>query len=313
MDIWNGFDGCPENSGPVVATIGNYDGVHRGHRTILEQVKAEAARRNARSLLITFDPHPTRVLAPHAAPRLMQTRRQKLDTLEEAGLDAVWILEFTRELAGQTGEDFFSHLRSRIDLQAVRVGRNFRFGRGRKGDIDVLERIGAQQGFDVVGVEQVRTEGMTVSSTAIRAAVSEGDVEGATRMLGRPFAVSGEVVAGEGRGAGLSFPTANVDAENELWPRAGVYVTECLARTRRYPSVTNVGLRPTFGDAEKPTVECHLLEFEGELRGERVEVRFLAHLRDEQRFDGPDALADQIARDCAAAAAYFENQPIAAR
>ncbi len=313
MDIWNGFDGCPEGAGPIVATIGNYDGVHRGHRAILEQVKAEAERRGARSVLITFDPHPTQVLAPHAAPRLMQTRRQKLDTLEACGLDAVWILGFNRELAAQTGEEFFENLRRQIDLRAVRVGRNFRFGRGRKGDIDAMERIGAEQGFDVLGVEQVQLDGVTVSSTAIRGAVAEGDVETAARMLGRPFALGGEVVAGQGRGKGLSFPTANVDAENELWPRVGVYITECLARARRHASVTNVGVRPTFGDGDRPVVECHLLDFEGELRGERVEVRFLAPLRDEKRFQNPNELADQIARDCAAATAYFENQPIAAR
>ena len=253
------------------------------------------------------------MLAPHAAPRLMQTRRQKLDILEAAGLDAVWFLTFDKALAAQTGAQFFETLRSRIDLQAVRVGRNFRFGRGRKGDIDEMERIGAVQGFDVGGVEQVRIEGVTVSSTAIRAAVAEGDVHHAAHLLGRPFALSGEVVAGEGRGTGLRFPTANVAAENELWPRTGVYITECLALARRYPSVTTLGVRPTFGADEEPVVECHLLEFEGNLRGERVEVRFLEHLREETRFSGHEELADQIARDCAAATSYFENQPIAAR
>lgn len=309
MNVWNGIEDFPDRTRPFVAAIGNFDGVHLGHREILRRVREHAARRDADSLLVTFEPHPARVVAPERAPALLHTRRQKLDTLEECGLDDVLILRFDAGVAELGGEEFFSRLLAeRIRFDAVFVGENFRFGRGREGDRHLLEHIGAHRGFTVHEVEPVlAADGTTISSSAIRRALAAGDAPAARRMLGRPFTVVGEVVRGEGRGRSLDCPTANVHVANETLPRTGVYVTEAVVLASRMPSVTNVGRRPTVG-GDRVTVETHLLEFDDDLYGETIEVRFLEKLRDERRFDDLPALADQLARDRAAAEAFFQNR-----
>lgn len=310
MRIFNGIDRYAGAAGPVVASIGNYDGVHLGHQEILRRVVQDGLRRGVPSMLISFDPHPAAVVAPERRPRHLQTRRQKLDSLEATGLTDLLILPFTPALASLSGEEFFSDVLSpRVRFASIHVGDSFRFGRGRGGDVETLRRIGAIEGFEVEGVPPVRVDGITVSSSAIRAAVEAGRVEQARRMLGRPFSVLGEVVPGDGRGAEIRFPTANIAVENEIIPAVGVYVTETVALAARYPSVTNVGVRPTFGGRDV-TVETHLLDFEDDLYTERIEVRFLARIRDEMRFGSAVELGDQIARDRAAAEAFFLNQPI---
>ena len=307
MIVWNGMDAYPHDAAPVVASIGNYDGVHLGHRAILESVVAAAKRRGIQSLLVTFDPHPLSVVAPAKRPRLLQTRRQKLDILAECGIDGVLILKFDAAFAAMTGEEFFrTFLKGRVTPAAIHVGASFRFGHDRAGDVDLLCRIGAEMGFEVVGIPQVEVSNEIVTSSAIRRIVEDGDVERAGRMLGRPFALTGEVVGGDGRGRTLDFPTANLDVENELIPRRGVYVTEASVLSSRNAAVTNIGVRPTFG-GETLVVETHLIDFDEEVLGERMEVRFLARLRDEKRFLSPDELADQIARDRAAAVAFFQS------
>ncbi len=307
MIVWYGIERFPAGAPPVVATIGNYDGVHLGHRAILASVVSSARGLGARSLLITFEPHPLAVVAPSRRPKLLQTRRQKLDSLEDAGLDGVLVLRFDRGLAALTGAQFFeSFLRGHVSPRAIHVGDSFRFGHDRAGDVSLLRRLGGELGFEVVGVPPVIVDDEVVSSSAIRRAVEQGEVERARRMLGRPFALTGEVVGGEGRGRTLDFPTANLDVENEMVPLRGVYVTEALVLSSRFGSVTNVGVRPTFG-GDALVVETHLIDFDDDLYGERIEIRFLARLRDERRFAGPAELADQIARDRAAATAYFEG------
>jgi len=313
MKIWNGIESYPETAERVVATIGNYDGVHLGHQTILRSAVQAARRAERASVLLTFEPHPLTVVAAERRPRLIQTRRQKLERLEAMGLDAVLILRFDAELAALSGEEFFAQvLCGPIEFEAIHVGSNFRFGRGRGGDVDLLRALGKRHGFAVVAVPPVGLEQGVVSSSAVRKAIEDGDVALATEMLGRPFALVGEVVQGEGRGRALEFPTANLDTDNELLPRRGVYVTETVALATRHVSVTNVGIRPTYGGGAM-TVESHLLDYDGDLYGESIEVRFLARIRDERKFSGPRELADQIARDRAAAAAYFENLPLATR
>jgi len=313
MKIWNGIESYPATASRVVATIGNYDGVHLGHQAIVRSV-VEAARRVERaSVLITFEPHPLTIVAAERRPRLIQTRRQKLERLEAMGLDVVLILRFDAELASLSGEEFFSQVVcGPIGFEAIHVGSNFRFGKGRGGDVELLRALGIRHGFAVVAVSPVSIERGVVSSSAVRKAVEDGDVGLAMEMLGRPFALVGEVVEGEGRGRTLEFPTANLDTDNELLPRRGVYVTETVALATRQASVTNVGIRPTYGGGAM-TVESHLLDYDGDLYGESIEVRFLARLRNERKFSGPQELADQIARDRAAAAAYFENLPLATR
>jgi riboflavin kinase/FMN adenylyltransferase len=313
MKVWNGIESFPEGGPRCVATIGNYDGVHRGHQAILRSVVDAARRGGLASALLTFEPHPLSVVAPERTPRLLQTRRQRLESLEATGLDGVLILRFDRDLAALSGEQFFAQvLCGPVAFESIHVGRTFRFGHGRSGDVELLGIIGKSHGFDVVTVSPVEIEGGVVSSSAIRKAVGDGDVETALAMLGRPFAVAGEVVAGQGRGRALQFPTANLESENDLLPRRGVYVTETLALATRHASVTNVGIRPTF-NGDSMTVETHLLDFDDDLYGQRVEVRFMARLRDEQRFSSPAQLSDQIARDRAAAEAFFQNLPLPTR
>ncbi len=311
MKIWNHIERYPKNAGPVVATIGNYDGVHRGHRLILSDVVGSAMARKLTSLLITFDPHPLEVIAPERRPRLLQTRGQKLESLESADLDAVLILKFDRELAALTGERFFqSVLDSRVDLAEVRIGENFRFGHDRAGGVELLTAIGDRRGFTVVSVPAVKIDGVTVSSSRTRALIRDGKMEPAAEMLGRPYAIRGEVTHGDGRGRKLHYPTANLAARNELLPLTGVYVTEVVVGAARHASVTNVGSRPTFRSGGVG-VETHLIDFEGDLYGEIMEVRFLARIRGEEKFADGVELSDQIARDLAAAEAFFENGRLA--
>ena len=311
MIVWNALEAFPTGREPICATIGNFDGVHLGHQAILASVISAAKRRSAPSLLISFDPHPLAVVAPSRGPKLLQTRRQKLETLEATGLDGMLMLPFDRELAALTGEEFFgTYLAARIRFATVHVGSNFRFGHARGGDIRLLQTIGTEHSFSVVAVPPVTVDGETVSSSAIRTAIEGGDVTRARALLGRPFAVTGEVVRGEGRGRVLDFPTANVAVDNETVPCRGVYVTETLAFGLRFPSITNVGVRPTFGGSTL-SVESHLIDVEEDLYGERVEVRFLARLRDELKFAGPAELADQLARDRAAATSYFSGLTLA--
>lgn len=312
MRIWNGIESFPSEAGTVVASIGNYDGVHLGHRAILSRVVEGARRRGQRSLLLTFDPHPLAVLAPGRKLRRLQTRGQKLESLEQAGLSDLLILQFDEALAALSGEEFFQQmLGDRVRFAAIHVGANFRFGRRRAGDIDLLKRIGVLCGFDVEAVPTLEIDGKTVSSSAIRETLDAGQVELAARMLGRPFAVHGEIVRGDNRGHDLACPTANLAIENEIVPARGVYLTEAVVLARRVSSLTNVGLRPTFGaDESGLTVETHLLDFDDDLYGERMEVRFLARLRDEQRFDSAERLAAQLERDREAARSYFEERAI---
>jgi len=307
MKVWNGIARFPDDQRKVVATIGNYDGVHLGHQAILRQVVNNARERNVESLLITFEPHPLSVVAPERTPQLVQTRSQRLISLEETGLDSVLLLEFDGEMAALDGEEFFTRvLDDCMNFAAIHVGSGFRFGHGRTGDADLLARIGRERGFDVLGVPAVEIEGHTVSSSLIRRSIGEGNVERARKLLGRPFALCGEVVRGEGRGRRLRFPTANLLVENALLPSPGVYVTETIASASRYPSVTNIGTRPTFG-GRTLSVESHLIDFEDDLYGVRIEVRFLARIRDEMGFANATELGDQIARDRAAAESYFQN------
>jgi riboflavin kinase/FMN adenylyltransferase len=305
MKVLNGLDDLPEGRRPVVASIGNYDGVHRGHRAILKAAVADGRARGLDVSLITFDPHPLTVVAPDRRPRPVQTRGQKLRSLEQTGIDEVLILRFDMALAQLEGAAFFNdYLMPRCPLAAVHVGRNFRFGRGRRGDLDVLSEIGEKAGFDVRGVDSVEVDGCVVSSSSIRNAVSAGDVALAARLLGHPFALTGLVARGEARGRELGFPTANLEPDNVLIPRNGIYLTEVRALAGRHAAMTNVGLRPTF-NGERLCVETHLLDFDQDLYGQRIEILFLERLRDEQRFEGPLQLADQLARDRAATESYF--------
>ncbi len=306
-DAWRRSD-LPRGA---VGTIGNYDGVHRGQQAILERVVARARAAGRDSAVITFDPHPLRVLQPEAAPPALTTAAQKRRLLAERGVDYLLVVRFTPEVAETPAERFVSEfLAGRLALAAVFVGRRFAFGRRREGDLALLERVGAAAGLETVGVDELTEEGSPISSTRVRQAVAAGRVEEAWRLLGRPFAVEGAVVRGDGRGREIGWPTANMETANELLPGDGVYATRIRAGPRQAarPAVTNVGVRPTVGEGAARVVETHLLDFEGDLYGEEVEVGFERRLREERRFPSLDELSRQIGRDVEAAREYFAGE-----
>lgn len=285
---------------PVV-TIGNFDGVHLGHQSILAALRQRADALHGTAVVVTFDPHPQKVLHPDAAPLLIATPAQKERWLAAAGVDHLLIVPFTAALAALEPADFVDQvLLADLDVRAVHVGRNFRFGRGRSGDVATLEDLGRRRGFHAEAVPGVRLQGARISSSRVREALGRGDVELAARLLGREEEIEGVVVAGDGRGRTLGVPTANLRADNELVPRAGVYATRLVLDGRALPAVTNIGTRPTFPGAGAAT-ETHVLDFDGDLVGRSVALRFRARLRDERRFDTPADLVRQIRDDVAAA------------
>jgi len=287
---------------PVV-TIGNFDGVHLGHQAILATLRSRADARRGTAVVVTFDPHPQKVLHPEGAPLLIATPEQKVRWLAGTGVDRLVIVPFTAALAGLEPADFVDQVLLR-DLTAceVHVGRNFRFGRGRSGDIVTLEDLGLTRGFRAEAVAGVRLEGTRISSSRIREALARGDVELAARLLGRAEEIEGVVVPGQGRGRTLGIPTANLRAANELVPSSGVYATRLVLDGTARPAVTNIGTRPTFPGAGA-ALETHVLDFDGDLVGRPVALRFIARLRDERRFATPADLVRQIHDDIAAARA----------
>ncbi|HEU4400714.1 MAG TPA: bifunctional riboflavin kinase/FAD synthetase [Candidatus Polarisedimenticolia bacterium] len=307
MRVFSDIPALRRHLGAAVATVGNFDGLHRGHRAILEKVLARARAVRGSSLLFTFEPHPLKILAPERAPLMITTRRQKLALLEQAGIEFVLNLPFTMELASVSAEQFVrQHLAEGLGVKEVYVGANFNFGRGRAGNADLLVRVCGALGIVADRVPEVRYLGSPVSSSRIRRAIQAGEVELARELLGRPYGLEGSVVRGEGRGAGLGFPTANLKPENDLIPQDGVYVTESLVDGTPRPAVTNIGSRPTFAAAAY-AIETHLLDGHEDLYGRPIEVRFLARLRQEIRFESPQALIDQVHRDIARARDFFRN------
>ncbi len=287
---------------PSVVTIGNFDGVHRGHQVLLRRAVALAERNGARSVAVTFDPHPAVLLRADAAPPRLQTLEDRVATLAAAGLDTVLVLPFTRELASSTPAAFVAEVLAG-SLAAVRVvvGTNFRFGAKAAGDVVTLLELGEQHGFAPEAVTLLEMDGRRISSSAIREHLQDGDLAWATVALGRPYQLGGIVVRGDGRGRGIGFPTANLALDPDLVvPATGVYAGHALLDGSWVPAVTNVGLRPTF-DGTTRTVEVHLLDVDRDLYGQQLAFRFLHRLRSEQRFDGVEALVAQIGADVARA------------
>ena len=289
----------------TVLSVGNFDGLHLGHQKILRLVLARARASAQLSAVVTFDPHPLRVLRPEQPPRMIQTLTQRLEGFDQIGLDAALVLRFDRALSLLSPEEFIQRiLIDHLHVAAILVGANFRFGHRGAGDVRLLAHFGKQHGFDVEVVSPVEVAGRVVSSTAIRNAIAEGNVADALPLLGRPFSLTGEIRPGVGRGRTILFPTLNLVPEQELLPKHGVYATESVIGASVHRSVTNVGTRPTF-DGQGVTVESYLLGFKEQVMGGPMEVRFHARLREEQKFSGPDQLRAQIARDVAAARHYF--------
>ncbi len=308
MIVVRGLDHLPGSWFRPIVTIGNFDGVHLGHQSLLRALAARAQDIGGVPIVLTFDPHPLQVLAPDNAPRQIQTLRQKLGALAELGTEGAVILPFTRNLARMSARDFVIRiLCEQLHVREIHVGASFAFGYRREGSFNLLKEMGDVRGFQVEKIHQVQFRGSRVSSTMVRQALVTGQVALARRLLGRPFSLEGEVVHGSGVGAGIRVPTANVSSCNELSPRHGVYITIFRTNGKCYQSVTNIGTRPTVtGQTAGPvTIESHILDFDGDLYGAPVEMDFLLRLREERRFASTDALAARIQRDVEATRRYF--------
>jgi riboflavin kinase/FMN adenylyltransferase len=288
-----------------ILTVGNFDGVHRGHRAILDTVTSRAHAVRGEAVVYTFEPHPRKVLSPQSAPRLLTTLEQKLELLGQAGVDAVILEPFDLEFARTPADQFIrKFVHERIRPLEVYVGYDFHFGRDREGSMRLLTELGPRLGFSVTILPEVVIGERDVNSTRIRQLLGQAEVEEAAILLGRDYSVRGTVGKGEERGRTLGFPTANLELENEVLPALGVYAGQLRlldegdpARGRSFPAVTNVGTRPTFGASDRVVVEAHLIDFSGDLYGRRVELSFRFHLRAERRFDGKEALRAQIDAD----------------
>jgi riboflavin kinase/FMN adenylyltransferase len=294
-----------------VLALGNFDGLHRGHTKIIERVCRVASERGATAVVMTFDPHPPRVVRPDKAPPLIMTKAQRLDALEQAGIDGVAVVRFTPELSRWDPETFVrTVLVEWLHASEVWVGANFLFGHDRAGNFSMLRSLGARYGFRTEKIDPVRYKDFVVSSTRIRRLISEGRVDEAAALLGHPYSVDGVVVAGDQRGRQIGFPTANLATENELIPPNGVYAAIVRLDGVIYPAVTNVGVRPTFGDSTQTMIEAHLIDVNPDLYGQTLRLGFIQRMRDERRFDGIDALKAQIAADVAKARTLFEQMSL---
>ena len=297
-------DPPPRWHNPVLA-LGNFDGLHRGHAKIIDRVRRRAGERGGTPAAMTFDPHPARVVRPDKAPPLLMTSEQRLEALGRAGMQGVAVVRFTREMSLWDPETFVrTVLVEWLRVVEVWVGANFLFGHDRAGTFSVLRTLGSRYGFRAEKIDAVRYKDFVVSSTRIRRLVSEGRVDEAGALLGHHYFIDGTVVRGDARGREIGFPTANLDTPNELLPPAGVYATTAAIEGIELPSVTNIGVRPTFGGGAM-RVETHLLTGSKDLYDTRMRLSFVQRLRDERAFPDVDALRAQIEADCRAARRLF--------
>ena len=292
---------------PVLA-LGNFDGMHRGHLKIIERVRRGAEERGATAVAMTFDPHPSKIVRPDKTPPLLMTHPQKLDALARAGMHGVAIVRFTPALAQWDPERFVrTVLVEWLHVAEVWVGANFLFGHDRAGNFSTLRSLGARYGFRAEKIDPVRYKDFVVSSTRVRRLITEGRMDEAGALLGHYYTIGGTVVQGQHRGKGLGFPTANVCADNELIPPSGVYATTASVDGAAFPSVTNIGTRPTFEEGQEIVIESHVLDFDKDLYGAKLKLGFVQRLRDEKKFDGVDALKAQIDADRARARDLFDR------
>jgi riboflavin kinase/FMN adenylyltransferase len=294
-----------------VLTIGNFDGVHLGHRRILETVAKRAREVSLLSAAITFEPHPLAVLRPDHAPRRIQTLRQKEEAIEALGIETLLVIPFTRDFSLTEPEDFVREfLAERLSASELYLGQHFAFGRGKRGDLALLKRMGPECGFTASGVEEVFYAGEPISSTRIRNALERGEIAPANAMLGREYELDGIVSKGVKVGHKIGYPTINLAPENDFHPAEGVYVTRIAIPSfgRRFGGVTNIGRRPTLYEESEAVIETYVFDFAANVYGERVRLFFLERLRDERKFPSLEALTQQIARDIEAARAYLAGK-----
>lgn len=308
MQIFRSIQDIPAGYGPAIVSIGNFDGAHVAHQRVLKNLVHRARQIHGRSIAITFDPHPTRILRPDAAPKLLTPMALKLRKIEETGVDAVLVLPFTRDLSNMTPRAFVQHiLVEKLATKEVHEGYNFRFGHRAAGDVHKLEELGHEFGFAVKIYPEMKLRGHTVSSSEIRKLIAGGEMSRVRTLLGRSFSVVSHPGRGRGLGHKYTVPTINLVEYNEMVPGNGVYITRTRVGDETFDSVTNVGVRPTFGD-DGFAIETHLLNFHPiDLTAQtEVEIIFLKRIRDEIKFPNTESLKAQIGRDVQTALRYFK-------
>lgn len=298
----------PEHGG-CVATIGSFDGVHRGHRAILQQLREKAAELGLPSVVMIFEPQPQEFFSGEQAPARLMRLREKIEAFVEEGVDQIFCLQFNRSLRSLSAREFVDQvLIAGLNVHCLVVGDDFRFGHDRSGNYQLLKQAGIEHGFDVLDTRTLEYQGERISSTRIRRALDDANFELVETLLGRPFRIAGRVVYGQCLGRQLGIPTANVHLNRYRVPLSGVYVVEAFLDGRCLPGVANVGVRPTVGDLIKPVLEVHLLDFDEELYGQRIHVEFKAKVREEAKFSSLDLMVEEIHNDIKIARKYFAEQ-----
>lgn len=292
--------------------IGNFDGLHLGHRALLERLTATARQHGLPSAVMTFEPHPRELFTPDQAPARLTSLREKLSLLEACGIDEVFMLHFSRKLAGLSADDFIDRILVQgLGVRHLIIGDDFRFGKGRGGDFALLHGAGQRHGFGVEAMHTIEIDGERVSSSAVREALAAGDLEHAARLLGRPYCISGRVVHGDKIGRKLGWPTANIQLKRKRVALTGVFAATVSGIDKRHlPGAASLGVRPTLGLGLRPVLEVHLFDFDQEIYGAHVTVHLLHKFRDEMKFDSFEALTAQIARDVAVTQNYFAGKPM---
>ncbi len=309
MRTLNSISGLAQLPGPLYLAIGVFDGVHLGHQAVISSAVRHAAAAGGTAVVVTFDPHPAKILRPQESPRLLTATAHKIALIRALGVSHLLVLRFDHAFAATAPEDFVRQLAAAgRPLREICVGQEWSFGKNRAGNLALLERLGGELDFQVVGVEPVKVAGAIVSSTAIRRAVAAGDLDAAARMLGRDYTILGTVEEGKHLGRTLGFPTANLSAHNEQFPPNGVYAAEGRLEGELLRGVVNLGVRPTVAGAGGRVLEFHLFDLARDLYGREIEVRFAKYLRPEQKFPDLEALRAQIATDVAAAERYFAGR-----
>ncbi len=310
MKIFHGTDNANILRGTVL-TLGVFDGLHLGHQRIMQTVVESAKANKLVPTVITFDPHPRAVLHPENSPPLLQTLDQRLANFEVLGIKQAIVVRFDKDFAAQDAETFLHDIvHERLQAREVILGKGFAFGKNRSGNIALLREMSRKLGFFADEVAEVRLRGQRISSSKIRQLLAEGRVNLARRMLGRPYGVEGQIIHGFERGRTIGFPTANLHPRNRVIPKYGVYATANLIDGVWRRSITNVGVRPTFEDEKNPSIESYIFDFDGDLYGDVLRVRFLHRIRDEHKFSGIDELKAQIQRDTRRALDYFSQSGV---
>jgi riboflavin kinase / FMN adenylyltransferase len=309
MKVLRAIDELSSLPGSTHLAIGVFDGLHVGHQAVIGRALESARQSSGHAVVVTFDPHPVRVLRPEKAPRLLTSTRHKVRLIDKLGVDAVLLLEFTLEFSKTSPEIFIEKLaRAARHLNQICVGQEWTFGANRSGSIRLLEKMAPKLGFQVASVAPILVDQRVVSSTLIRSAVESGDLASAAKYLGRDFTILGTVTEGRQLGRRLGFPTANLQAHNELFPPDGVYAAKAWFREREYGGVVNIGIRPTIeNESGERTLELHLFDFDQQIYGEDIEVAFVQYLRAEQKFAGVDELQRQIRRDAELARQIYRS------